>query len=482
MSVAGIHAVETSAPTETGTGSSLYVLDNIGFVWVRDLHNNSPTWPLKSQDLQALKVALDVRNWFSKGNVSNGSVDGAGSLYRETDTTRSTSTEEIEVVVSHLCNTRMKLLISRETLLQFAQSLHDCGKTSVLLSAPSTKSEVTNVTRYERIVVNSLVELRALQKKVDKHNKALSNEESMSLWGQEYEEVRRIWNSSDLDPIFIGFDVETYELGHDDILEVGWSIVGPQQEQETFHYIIEESYVDGLHNGRYVADNRRTFLFGKVLEKPLVGSFPNWKRNGTEIATVMDVGRRFSKVVKGLRQKGPVYMVFHDSKGDMKVLDELNIDTGSWSTALLKGKGAGKISRSDQTSSQDTSGDPRLSSLVDDEVDAGKGSKGLHPVCILDTQLLFAALRCGGTNQKKGLQSICIGLDVNGGVLGAFHNAANDAHYTAAALCEMAKGPHFTVMKAIAEERMAEHEQRTKQSTSKKPKFRSWSAASSTRG
>lgn len=137
----------------------------------------------------------------------------------------------------------------------------------------------------------------------------------MSQWGKEYEEVRRIWSSNEVHSTFIGFDVETHEVGHQDILEVGWSIVGSDQEQETFHYLIEESYLDGLRNGRYVADNRRDFLFGKVREIPLVGTFPKWTANGTEIATTMDVGRRFAKTLRQCRRKGPVYVVFHDSKG-----------------------------------------------------------------------------------------------------------------------------------------------------------------------
>lgn len=43
--------------------------------------------------------------------------------------------------------------------------------------------------------------------------------------------------------------------------------------------------------------------------------------------------------------------------------------------------------------------------------------------------------------------------------------SANDAHYTAAALAKMAEGPHFTVMRGMAESRIASNEEKNKSST-----------------
>jgi hypothetical protein len=185
----------------------------------------------------------------------------------------------------------------------------------------------------------------------------------------------------------------------------------------------------------------------------------------------------------------------------MKVMSELGIDTRSWSYSLLGNKAAKKAAEAPSVIPEDLHGDPHVSSIVSDETEDRGVARELYPVYILDTQLLFAALRCGGSCQKKGLQHICIGLNVNQGVLGAFHNAgecvaircclsavlmnqtspfaANDAHYTAAALFEMAKGPHYIAMREIAEKRLAEHEQTSKKAVPNKPKVRSWSAASS---
>lgn len=155
---------------------------------------------------------------------------------------------------------------------------------------------------------------RSLQKTVDKHNKHVQNEENMSQWGGEYEEVRRVWRSGER-PTFIGFDVETYEVDHSHILEVGWSVVGPDQEQETVHCLMEEAYSDGLRNGRYVPDNRRRFLFGTAVDTPRMGRLPDWKPNGTEVVWQSDAGKHFTKVLQAHRRSGPVYVVFHDSRG-----------------------------------------------------------------------------------------------------------------------------------------------------------------------
>lgn len=104
---------------------------------------------------------------------------------------------------------------------------------------------------------------------------------------------------------------------------------------------------------------------------------------------------------------------------DMRVMNDLGIDTNEWSMNLFGDKKGRKIAA--PSSSAHVSGDPSISKLIQD--DDGKDSKDLHPVYILDTQLLFAALRCGGTGQKRGLQYICTGLNVNQGILESFHNA-----------------------------------------------------------
>jgi hypothetical protein len=239
----------------------------------------------------------------------------------------------------------------------------------------------------------------------------------MSKWGKEYEAVRQVWQCSQ-DATFIGIDVETHEIGHHDMLEIGWSIVGPHRQQETFHYILEEAFTSGLRNGRYVADNRRNFQFGKALTNPLVGSLPPWTANGTEIATCEDTGRHFNKTMIESRRKGPVYVVFHDSKGDMQVMDEFGIDTRGWSYTMEEKASKASNKRPDQSN-----GDVSVSSLIDHKRLKLDPNEKLHPVYIIDTQLLFAAIRCNGNGEKKSLKTICIALDVNDGKLGYFHNA-----------------------------------------------------------
>ena len=103
----------------------------------------------------------------------------------------------------------------------------------------------------------------------------------------------------------------------------------------------------------------------------------------------------------------------------MNVMDELGIDTNRWSYSLWGNESAEK-GRDKRAGTRPVSGEPLVSSLLADD---DGGEDGLHPVFVLDTQLLFAATRCGGNGQKRSLKSICIALDVNGGKLDGLHNA-----------------------------------------------------------
>lgn len=103
----------------------------------------------------------------------------------------------------------------------------------------------------------------------------------------------------------------------------------------------------------------------------------------------------------------------------MKVLEEYGVDTRDWSYALLGEKVAKQLNRQ-QNNHHESNGELSLSDMVDSDEEDGKN---LHPVFILDTQLLFAAIRCNGKGEKRGLKFICTALDVNGGDLRYFHNA-----------------------------------------------------------
>ncbi|ORX91858.1 hypothetical protein K493DRAFT_226998 [Basidiobolus meristosporus CBS 931.73] len=64
--------------------------------------------------------------------------------------------------------------------------------------------------------------------------------------------------------MFFAIDVESYEMDHSYVTEVGWSMFNSAENVfQDKHYIIQENVT--LRNGRYVADNKDRFIFGKSI-------------------------------------------------------------------------------------------------------------------------------------------------------------------------------------------------------------------------
>jgi hypothetical protein len=149
--------METPKVASTDTPTDFYAFSTISIQWVGFLHNSNPSWPRKSQDIEALKAALDVRNWFTKDNTSHAS--------RESLSLGAPRSEQApafglaKLYIAYLKNDRLKLLLGSEAVQQFAIDLYNNGKTSrALLLPPSMPKK--EVERYESFMVTSLVELR----------------------------------------------------------------------------------------------------------------------------------------------------------------------------------------------------------------------------------------------------------------------------------------------------------------------------------
>lgn len=84
-------------------------------------------------------------------------------------------------------------------------------------------------------------------------------------------------------PRVMAFDVETYEYDKVTVLEVGYVIakIDKPEEQETFHYIIEEN----LHfsNKDFVPDNRERFKFGTSKRVSLVEAAEKFQKHIADI-------------------------------------------------------------------------------------------------------------------------------------------------------------------------------------------------------
>ncbi|GAA6016827.1 hypothetical protein JCM10207_003265 [Rhodosporidiobolus poonsookiae] len=189
---------------------------------------------------------------------------------------------------------------------------------------------------------------------------------------------------------FVALDVEFWERDHSVLLEFGWSVSEfirdedgkVKTRREVQHVVIKENAK--WRNGRYAPDARDHFDFGRTLTLPQ-----------DTLHTLL------SALLSTLSATQPVYLVFHDPRGDLRALTQLGFDP---STEFER------------------EGD--LHRIAEDG-----GQRGLEPgrIWITDTQRLFSAWL--GRKNQVGLEKACDEFKVPTRRL---HNAANDAHYTLA--------------------------------------------------
>ncbi|KAK9680933.1 hypothetical protein K7432_015797 [Basidiobolus ranarum] len=133
--------------------------------------------------------------------------------------------------------------------------------------------------------------------------------------------------------MFFAIDVESYEVDHSFITEVGWTMYN--SVKNTFsdkHYIIRENL--HLRNGRYVADNKEQFTFGESVYTSLLNT-------ATKLEADWDSGY-------------PTILVGHDVKNDLEYLREMGakisepsevFDTSNLYMALTKNNQRRKLSK-----------------------------------------------------------------------------------------------------------------------------------------
>lgn len=217
------------------------------------------------------------------------------------------------------------------------------------------------------------------------------SEARVQFYSSFYEQLRHIWQQGHLKAIFISIDFETYEKQNECLIEVGYSVFSPREEQRTYHYILKEALDDGLRNGTHCPCRRNKFRFGNRKGSPRLGKFM-YRRGptATEVVRTKQIGDRLENTIANYRRQGPVYFVGHRVAGDLKALRSLGIEVEAWSQDI-----------------------PKVNPDVDEDQ--------CYPVQIVDTwQLYDAAIRCGGS---KSLEDMCVALGVVGSNSKHFHNA-----------------------------------------------------------
>ncbi|KAJ7748466.1 hypothetical protein DFH07DRAFT_747279 [Mycena maculata] len=227
---------------------------------------------------------------------------------------------------------------------------------------------------------------KTLRKAVDKVKKVsnrLVQGVNVSLLARRtaFERVRKFWTTKV--GAWCALDFEEWTGDHRVVTEFGYSLLHWKDgvEVKDFkHFTVWEARA--MRNGQYVPENREHYNFGT-----------------SEEIKKAKLKAKIATLLSELRGHGPIFLVFHDPRGDLETLQRLE--------APISGA---------------------VSELPD-----SIPSEGLF---IVDTAALFAALMGEGQRTFK-LQQVCNQLGIETEWL---HNAGNDAFYTLLALREMAEG------------------------------------------
>ncbi|KAM0748414.1 hypothetical protein T439DRAFT_382252 [Meredithblackwellia eburnea MCA 4105] len=202
-------------------------------------------------------------------------------------------------------------------------------------------------------------------------------------FARQLEWAREVWKDIKIKGgMAVAMDVETWEIDHDYVTEVGWSWVrfeNGKEERGAEHVVIEEN--QHKRNGKYCPDARYDFSHGTTQHLPV------------------DVLAQKLTTLLTPTPSHPLLLLMHDPKADMEALNLLSIPT----TAFYPPP------------------DPIPPTIL-----------STPRVIILDTQTLFSGYTRNKT--KRGLKFCCENLGwvavADEGKKEGWHNAGNDAWWT----------------------------------------------------
>ncbi|KZT12480.1 uncharacterized protein LAESUDRAFT_718741 [Laetiporus sulphureus 93-53] len=310
---------------------------------------------------------------------------------------REQGVDGIEMYLGTFANGEMRLLMSSAQIEYMRYWLHAVGLTDSLIPLPASDwmirpSELANCSPC---VYREASVLKKAIKTIDKNNKKLKFAPSLLTNRRlNFERIRTFW--AERVGTWCAMDFEAWERDHHVLTEFGWSLVRWEGNEDEQNEITEEGHLTirehrGFFNGTYVDDNRDKFGFGE-----------------SEEVDKKTFRKRILDLIETHRQAGPLFLIFHDNKQDIKYLRSDTIQALTEFEYLLP----------DQAP---TSG-----------------------IYIIDTAELFAALEGESGGNKRSLERGCRLLQLPTEYL---HNAGNDAHYTMAVLRSMASGDPLDVQR-----------------------------------
>ncbi|TFK75817.1 hypothetical protein BDN72DRAFT_785842 [Pluteus cervinus] len=297
--------------------------------------------------------------------------------------------EGVQLYMGTLHTGESRLLFSSAQVDYVRYWLHAMKLTNEMIPLPYSDCLLTlsDLKFVSKVTYPDGSSLRGAIKAIDKMNKKLKgNNPTLAHRRQIFEQARSLWDSKR--GSWLAIDFENWERENKLITEFGWRLIqwNEKKEVETHgHWIVQEH--ETYRNGTYVPDRRYNYNFG-----------------ASEKVTKATLRRKTHDLIAPLAKEGPLYLVFHDHKQDIKYLESLEAPIDSRSIILP---------------------DP--------------GNTPTTGIFVVDTTDLFAALEGedAANNNKRSLEQVCRHLRISTENL---HNAGNDAYYTLEAARSMASG------------------------------------------
>lgn len=305
-------------------------------------------------------------------------------------------------------------------------------------------------------------EVAAKQVMVDLADAKLAASKSFEL-----ETLRHAYSTAKLHggASFLALDVEFWERDHNVLTEFGWSVVEFVRDEETGkvlerredqHAVIKEN--QRFRNGRFAPDARDVSSF----------SFPFLRDNARKESMInefmfapslvlkhFDFGRTLTlpssalyyllhALFQTLSSTHPLFLVFHDPRGDLKALNKLGFDSEKEFHKDLKSlllqqpqqsSSSKKMQKTSMNPSETTTMTNTKSSMKtskkskasvkneQEEEQTGMVLKKGGGIWIVDTQRIFSGWL--GRKHQIGLEKACQEVKV---ATKRLHNAGNDAH------------------------------------------------------
>ncbi|KAH8105873.1 hypothetical protein BXZ70DRAFT_917179 [Cristinia sonorae] len=298
---------------------------------------------------------------------------------------RKKGVDGIELYIGTFDNGEARLLFSSAQIEYIRYYIHAMGLTKELIPIPGSDYVITksSMQSCSPSVYNDGAALKKAIRTIEKNNKRLKGTGTrLASRRLAFERIRTFWDSKI--GTWIALDFESWEMDHTMTTELGYSSIrfdNGEEVHENGHWIVYE-WRD-YRNSTFTVDNKDRFKHGK-----------------SEMVKKKDLPTRVTSLLDDAKDRGPVFLVFHDSSQDLKTLHDLKVPISNFSHFLPE-----------QTPSEG--------------------------ILVIDTAQMFAALEGETSANTRGLEQVCRHLMLNPEFL---HNAGNDAYFTLQACKSMAAG------------------------------------------